>query len=537
LRIAREPGAGPATGKPSSLPWLLDEAANRILFAVPNTLVECVPNFSEGRDPAKVDAIVEAMKLPGVYLLDREMDADHNRCVITLAGDREAIQEAAIRGAGKAAELIDLNQHRGAHPRLGATDVVPFIPIDGVTLEDCVAMARFVGAEIWKRFQIPVYLYEAAASTPERQNLENVRRGQFEGIREEIVTNPARKPDFGEPRLHATAGATIVGARKFLIAYNIFLNTPDVEAAKKIAKAVRFSSGGLRYVKASGFLVRGLAQVSMNLTDFEQTPLHRVFEFVKREAARYGVVPISSEIVGLIPKRALEQAAEWFLQLENFDSSLILENRLTAVVSGKTAVAGLRASVEPFIELLAAPTAVPGGGSAAAATAAMAAGLAEMVASKSRGKKAYSQFENQLTDALTRLAALRIHLTSAIDADAEAYKAVMTAFKEAKDSPDNEALVPAALKQAAAVPLGVAERAVEVERIATALKPITNPSMKSDLTTAIALAQAARAGAIANVEINLESFKPVSADVEAFLQQTRNRVASLRTSPAIDPAP
>src|SRR5579864_734274 len=234
------------------------------------TLVECVPNFSEGRDAAKVDAIVQAMKMDGVYLLDREMDADHNRCVITLAGEREAVQEAAIRGVGKAAELIDLNLHRGAHSRLGAADVVPFIPIEGVSIEDCVTMARQVGEQIWKRFQVPVYLYESAATTAERQNLENIRRGQFEGIRSEIATNPARKPDFGEARLHPTAGATVVGARKFLVAYNVFLNTPDVDIAKKIAKAVRFSTGGLRFVKAAGFLVRGQAQVSMNLTDFEQ---------------------------------------------------------------------------------------------------------------------------------------------------------------------------------------------------------------------------------------------------------------------------
>ena len=267
------------------------------------TLVECVPNFSEGRDKAKVDAIVEAMKMDGVFLLDREMDADHNRCVITLVGEREPIQEAAIRGVGKAAELIDLNQHQGAHPRMGAADVVPFIPIDGVTIEDCVAMARHVGEQIWKRYQVPVYLYEAAATSPERQNLENIRRGQFEGIRADIATNPARKPDFGELRVHPSAGATVVGARKFLIAYNVFLNTPDVEIAKKIAKVVRFSSGGMRFVKGAGFLVRGMAQVSMNLTDFEQTPIHRVFEVVKREAVRYGVVPVSSEIVGLIPKK------------------------------------------------------------------------------------------------------------------------------------------------------------------------------------------------------------------------------------------
>ena len=252
------------------------------------------------------------MKLAGVYLLDREMDSDHNRCVITLVGEREAIQGAAIRGVGKAAELIDLNQHQGAHPRLGAADVIPFIPIEGVTIEDCVAMARHVGEQIWQRHKIPVYLYEAAAASPERQNLENIRRGQFEGIRTEIVTNPARKPDFGEARLHPTAGACVVGARKFLIAYNIFLNTTDVEIAKKIAKSVRFSTGGLRYVKAAGFLVRGQAQVSMNLTDFEQTPIHRVFEMVRAEAARYGAVPASSEIVGLIPKKALEQAGIQF---------------------------------------------------------------------------------------------------------------------------------------------------------------------------------------------------------------------------------
>ncbi len=312
-----------------------------------STLVECVPNFSEGRDKAKVDAIVDAMKMPGVYLLDREMDSDHNRCVITLVGEREPIQEAAIRGVGKAAELIDLNVHSGAHPRMGAADVVPFIPIEGVTLEDCVAMANHVGEEIWKRYKIPVYLYEAAAKTPERQGLENIRRGQFEGIRAEIATNPARRPDFGDPCVHATAGATVVGARKFLIAYNVFLNTPDVDIAKKIAKAVRFSTGGMRFVKGAGFLVRGQAQVSMNLTDFEQTPVHRVFEMVKREAARYGVTPVSSEIVGLIPKKALEQAAEWFLQVENFDSSLILENRLAAVMGGKMAVGGLRPESSP----------------------------------------------------------------------------------------------------------------------------------------------------------------------------------------------
>ncbi len=489
-----------------------------------SALVECVPNFSEGRDKAKVGAIIEAMKVDGVYLLDREMDADHNRCVITLVGEREAIQEAAIRGVGRAAELIDLTKHQGAHPRLGAADVVPFIPIDGVTIEDCVAMARHVGEQIWKRFKVPVYLYEAAAATPERQNLENIRRGQFEGVREDVKTNPSRRPDFGEAALHPTAGATVVGARKFLVAYNVFLNTADVDIAKKIAKATRFSSGGFRFVKAAGFSVRGLAQVSMNLTDFEQTPVHRVFEFVKREAARYGAIPISSEVVGLIPKRALEDAAEWFLQVENFDSSLILENRLADVMGGKMAVGGLRAGVEPFVEQLAAPTATPGGGSASAAAGAMAAGLAQMVAAMSRGKKAYVQYENQLSDAIGKLARLREELKAAIDTDAESYNSVVKAYKHAKEAPETgEAAISAALKLATSVPLGVAEKAKEVARIADGLTSITNPNMKSDLTTSRALARAAMEGALANVEINLESLKD-----EAFAADVKRRVATLK---------
>src|SRR6476659_6205901 len=487
-----------------------------------STLVECVPNFSEGRDNSVVDAIVDAMKIPGVSLLDREMDSDHNRCVITIVGDREAIAEAAIRGVGKASELIDLTKHQGAHPRIGAADVIPFIPIEGVTIEDCVAIARKVGEEIWKCFKIPVYLYESAATNPDRQNLENIRRGQFEGLRDEIATNPARCPDFGDPVCHPTAGATVVGARKFLIAYNVFLNTPDVSIAKKIAKAIRASSGGFRYVKGAGFPVRGMAQVSMNLTDFEQTPIARVFEFVKREAARYGVQPLSSEIVGLIPKRALEQAAEWFLQVENFDSSLILENRLAAVTSGKMAVGGYRAGVEPFIEQLAAPTATPGGGSAAAAVAAMAAALGSMVAAMSRTKKAFAQYEPQLSAALARLAQLREELKAGIDADAESYNQVMAAYKLAKTSSDGEAAIETAMKGATTVPMETAQKAREVADIITSLKPITSTNMASDLTVASAMASAAIVGALANVEINLGLLKDAR-----FAEEIRCRVGQL----------
>jgi glutamate formiminotransferase/formiminotetrahydrofolate cyclodeaminase len=282
----------------------------------------------------------------------------------------------------------------------------------------------------------------------------------------------------------------------------------------------------MRFVKGAGFLVRGQAQVSMNLTDFEQTPVHRVFETVKREAARYGVVPVSSEIVGLIPKKALEHAAEWFLQVENFDSSLILENRLSAVMGGKMAVGGLRAGVEPFVEQLAAPTATPGGGSAAAAAGAMAAGLATMVASMSRGKKAYLQYELELSAAIAALSPLREELKAAIDADAESYNAVMKAYKEAKSvsETDAAAVIDSALKQATMVPLSVAEKAYQVSRITTSLGPITNPNMKSDLTTAIALARAAITGALANVEINLASLKD-----QGFVADIQKRVAGLKT--------
>src|SRR6204780_1926115 len=288
-------------------------------------LVESVPNFSEGRDMAKMDAIVAAMReVPGVYLLDRESDADHNRSVVTIAGEPDAVAEAALRGVGKAAELIDLSKHSGAHPRMGATDVVPFIPVAGVSIEDCVALAKKVGREIWQRYRIPVYFYEAAAQRPERSNLENIRKGQFEGLLAEVPKNPDRAPDIGEPRLHPTAGATVVGARKFLIAYNINLNTPDLDIAKRIAKTIRFSSGGMPCVKAMGvdLRARNLAQVSMNLTDFEQTPIHKVFETVKREAERLGVGIVGSEIVGLIPRRAIESTAEFYLHVENFSPQL-----------------------------------------------------------------------------------------------------------------------------------------------------------------------------------------------------------------------
>src|SRR5690349_9093250 len=399
-------------------------------------LIECVPNFSEGRDPAKVEAIVAAMSgVPGVYVLDREMDADHNRSVVTLAGEPDAVADAALLGTGKAMALIDLTKHSGAHPRVGATDVLPFIPIEGVTIEDCVALARRVGNEIWKRYRIPVFFYEAAATRPDRVNLENVRRGQFEGLREELKKNLERQPDVGEPKVHPTAGVTVVGARKFLIAYNVNLNTSDVGIANKIAKAIRFSSGGLRYVKSMGveLKARNLAQVSINLTDFEQTPMHRVYEMVKREAERYGVIPVGSEIVGLIPKKAIEMAADFFLQLENFSPAQVFENRLAAALGGAPLNEGkdgkLASLARPFLEAVAAPTVTPGGGSVSAMAGALAAALGQMVAGLSRKKKSQAAHVERLSSELEALRLSADELTEAIDLDAASYDAVLAAFK------------------------------------------------------------------------------------------------------------
>lgn len=297
---------------------------------LPATIVECVPNFSEGRDAAKVDAIVEAIRSAGAVILHRTMDADHNRSVVTFAASAETAGEAAFRGVQRAVELIDLRFHVGVHPRIGAADVVPFVPVRGVTMEDCVRIAEATGLRIWEELRVPVYLYEAAARRPQCVNLADVRRGQFEGLVGESLINPDRFPDIGGRGLHPSAGAVAVGARKPLIAFNVNLDSRDVLVARKIARAVRASSGGLPFVKAMGVALesRNLVQVSMNLTDFEQTPVHRAFEAVKTQAESYGVEIVGTEIIGLIPRKAIEVTAGWYLRAGNFDSSRVLENRI-----------------------------------------------------------------------------------------------------------------------------------------------------------------------------------------------------------------
>jgi glutamate formiminotransferase len=292
-------------------------------------IVECVPNFSEGRDRGKVEAIVRAMRVEGVHLLDYSLDVDHNRSVVTLAGAPEAVVEAAIRGVGKAAELIDLREQTGEHPRIGAADVVPFVPVNGVSLVQCAMLARQAGLGIWRRFGVPVYFYEAAASRPDRVNLEDVRRGQFEGLKKDALRETRRQPDVGGPELHESAGASAVGARKFLIAYNIYLSGTDVSLARSIAKEVRASSGGMFGLKAMGVLANGRAQVSMNITDFQQTPVAKIHAAVREIARRHGAEIGEGEVIGLIPEEAYEPNAEWVRQTLQFDpEEKVLERRL-----------------------------------------------------------------------------------------------------------------------------------------------------------------------------------------------------------------
>jgi glutamate formiminotransferase len=293
-------------------------------------IIECIPNISEGQRPDVVAAIAAAVaRTPGVRVLDVSSDAAHHRSVLTLAGDAGGLKNAILTLFEQTLAAVDLTTHRGEHPRLGAVDVVPFVPIEGVTMADCVALARETGRAVADRFGVPVYLYEEAASDPARRNLEDIRRGEFEGLAGKLLSS-GWAPDFGPATPHPRGGATVIGARMPLIAYNINLATDRLDVAKKIAAAVRQSTGGLRFVKAMGVMLgdRSVAQVSMNLTNFEKTPIPRVFEMVKREAERYGVAILESEIVGLIPQAALLAAAEYYLQIEGFKPSQVLENRL-----------------------------------------------------------------------------------------------------------------------------------------------------------------------------------------------------------------
>jgi glutamate formiminotransferase/formiminotetrahydrofolate cyclodeaminase len=371
---------------------------------MPSKIVECIPNFSEGRRPEVIQAIREAIAdISGVFVLDEHVDADHNRTVITFAGPPEPVLEAAYAAIAQAAQLIDLDQHEGQHPRIGATDVVPFVPISGVDMQDCVELAKRLGKRVGEELDIPVYLYEKAATRPERENLSKLRKGEYEGLKETIQSDPERAPDFGPARL-GKAGATVIGARAPLIAYNVYLTTDDVSIAKKIARTVRQSSGGLPFVKAMGMSVAGRAQVSMNLTDYTQTSVDKVVEAIRSEAKSYGVDIHHSELVGLIPQLALIEAAQGYLQLTQFETDQVLETRLQAAIDAQGS----------FLDQLSAGTATPGGGSAAAYAGAVAAALVGMVARLSMGKKKYPEFQPRADEIAAQADALRLSLEASV---------------------------------------------------------------------------------------------------------------------------
>ena len=482
-------------------------------------LVEVVPNFSEGRRREVVDQIVQAMlSVPGTTLLDLEMDPDHNRSVVTLVAPPEAAVEAAFRGIQKAAELIDLNQHEGQHPRIGATDVVPFVPLKGVTMEECVALAEQLGRRVAEELRIPVYLYEEAARVPERKNLAHIRKGEFEGLREAIKTDPGRKPDFGPAELHPTAGATVIGARKILIAYNVNLGTRDLSVAKQIAKRVRARGGGLAFVKALGFELkeRGLVQVSMNLVDYKKTPIYAAYELVKLYADRYGVPVVGSEIVGLVPQEALVQVADFYLKLENFQPDQIIEARL--------------AQADPlshYLAALASSDPTPGGGAASALSLAQAYALLLMVSRltlKSKKLQEHHAVVQPLLDPLTRGFQ---RAQALIQEDTEAFNQVMTALRMPRSTDEEkrtrrEALQQA-LKRAAEVPLETLRQAVQTLEPAAVLLEHGNPNALSDVGTALQQARAALVGAELNVRINLAGIKD-----EAYRQKTLQELQQLR---------
>lgn len=486
-------------------------------------LIECIPNFSEARRPEIIDQIVAAVQsVSEVKVLDRSSDLDHNRTVLTFAGTPAGVEEAAFRAIKTAAELIDLDQHTGAHPRMGATDVCPFVPLGGVTMQECIGIAQRLGQRVGSELSIPVYLYEAAATRPERANLENIRKGQYEGIKaalsgaEGAEEAQRRKPDFGPAQL-PKAGATVIGARNPLIAFNIYLTTHDVEIAKKIAKAVRQSSGGLRYVKGLGLLVDGRAQVSMNLTNFRETPIARVVEFVRREAQRYGVGIHHSELVGLIPQEALVDAAVWYTQLDQFDKEQILESRLFSAPASSPAD-----NCPSFIEELAAPTPTPGGGSAAAFAGAMGAGLVAMVAGITMGKKKYADVEAEMQAVRVVAENLRRELTQAVDDDASSFEVLMATFKLPKDTEEQKSARSAAIVQAtlnaAHIPLHVAEDAVKVMELALKCAQRGIASAISDSMSGFAMARASLTAAGCNVRINLNTLEDRSAG-EKMLKQ------------------
>ena len=482
-----------------------------------------MPNFSEGRRQEVINPIADAIRsTPGVTLLDVESNPDHNRSVISFVGEPSSVKQGALSASAKAIELIDLTNHKGEHPRMGAVDVVPFVPLSGATMDDCVTIAKDFGREFAERFQVPVFLYEEAASTPERRNLADVRAGEFEGLRDKIGRDPAKRPDFGPDKIHPTAGATAVGAREILIAYNVNVGTNNLAIAKKIAHQLRAKDGGLAYVKALGFELkeRGIVQVSMNMTDYHKSQLFKAEELVKLFAERYGVPVVGSEIVGLVPMDALVDSAEFYLKLENFSREQILEKRLFA--PAPTSLTDL--SLSRFSEEVASKKATPGGGSVSAYMGALAAGLASMVARITLSKKEVAQESDRLEELVGKGEDLRQRFLGLVVEDAESFVGVMQAFKLPKDKLDarRKAIQEATMK-AAEIPLRTLESSIEGLRLSKEVAKYGTANALSDVTTSVAASRAAIEGAASNVLSNLDAL-----DDKPYVDRARSRVSELR---------
>jgi glutamate formiminotransferase / formiminotetrahydrofolate cyclodeaminase len=489
---------------------------------MPTALVECIPNFSEARRPEVVDAILEAIRnVPEVQVLDRHSDLDHNRTVVTFVAPPPAAEEAAFRAIARAAELIDLNVHTGQHPRIGATDVVPFVPLVESSMLECVELSRRLGKRVAAELNLPVYLYEESATRPERQNLENIRKGEYEILKKEIGSNPERTPDFG-PHLLGSAGAVVIGARQPLIAFNVYLTTDDVSVAEKIARAIRYSSGGLRYVKAIGVKVHGLAQVSMNLTNYRKTPVGRVIEMIRREAAVYGVTIHHSELVGLIPQAALTDAASWYLQMEGFKSEQVLENRLSGLPAPRPASqpTPLPAS---FLDELASSNPTPGGGAASAFAGAMAAALAGMVARSTVNKLKYAAVKDQMWALIEQAEALRAGLTALVDQDALVFRNLIAANALPQETSEQQSqrrlAVENASIQAAEVPLQVCRKALQVLQLAVEAATTGNQNAIADAVNGGILAQACLSGSAVNARVNLHGVESRQPAVQLIVDE------------------
>jgi len=470
-------------------------------------LVECVPNFSEGQRPEVIDAICDAItSIDGVILLDKEMDQDHNRAVVTFVAHPSLAVDAAFEGYKKAAELINMKKHKGEHPRMGACDVCPFIPIQDMDIEEAKELAHKLGKKVGEELDIPVYLYEDAATTPKRKNLAKVRKGEYEGMCDAIGKDKTRVPDYGPNKMNEKSGATAIGVRFPLVAFNVYLGTNNKDIADNIANAVRSLKGGYRFVKALGFEIRerDQVQISMNLVNYPKTPIFRVFETIKSEAARWGVLVTSSEIIGLVPNDAMLAVSDYYLRLENFTKAQVLEDKLASVGGGNAG-----AVEETFYDAVASSSPAPGGGSVAAAAGALSGSLAAMVCRLSVGKKKYKDVKEELSKVRDNADKFKNELETLITTDEEAFNKVMECFKLPKgtdaESKKRDKAIEDANKEAAEVPLEVMKQSLACMKLAQIVAEKGNENSITDAGVAGLMGMAAVDGAGYNVRINLTS--------------------------------